>query len=119
MGEVEDELADNQKQTADQMNELRYQLVHARADKEEVMSKAEHDKAKMYGILKELEAQLREATGGEPGANVTRMMGEFTETMGQAHQSDGNLAKALKEYEEKLMAAEQENAQLRARMASG
>merc|ERR1712167_99764 len=118
MGEVEDELADNQKQTADQMNELRYQLVHARADKEEVMSKSEHDKAKMYGILKELEAQLREATGGEPGANVTRMMGEFTETMGQPSQSDGNLFAAMKEYEDKLMAAEQENANLRAQLGA-
>merc|ERR1711998_438958 len=98
---------------SEQMNELRYELVHARADKEEVMSKAEHDKAKMYGILKELEAQLREATGGEPGANVSRMMGEFTETMGQPAQSDGNLFAAMKEYEDKLMAAEAENQHLK------
>merc|ERR1711918_20235 len=114
----EDELADNQKQTADQMNELRYQLVHARADKEEVMSKSEHDKAKMYGILKELEAQLREVTGGEPGANVSRMMGEFTATMGQPAQSDGNLFASMKEYEDKLIAAEQENAALRNQLRS-
>jgi chromosome segregation ATPase len=113
LSEVEEELAENQKATADQMNELRYQLVHARADKEEVVSKSEHDKAKMYGILKELEAQLREATGGEPGANVTRMMGEFTETMGQPPQSDGNLFASMKEYEDKLIAAEQEAAELR------
>jgi len=118
LAEVEEELADNQRATSEQMNELRYQLVHARADKEEVMSKAEHDKAKMYGILKELEAQLKEATGGEPGANVTRMMGEFTEAMGQPAQSDGNLFAAMKEYEDKLMAAEAENAALRARLGS-
>merc|ERR1712007_238124 len=86
LSEVEDELADNQKVTAEQM--------------------------------KELEAQLREATGGEPGANVTRMMGEFTETMGQPAQSDGNLYAAMKEYEDKLTAAEQENAALRAKLGS-
>merc|ERR1712167_498211 len=114
--QVEDELAENQRVSGDQMNELRYQLVHARADKEEVMSKAEHDKAKMYGILKELEAQLREATGGDPGANVTRMMGEFTETVGQQGQSDGNLFAAMKEYEDKLMKAEAENAALRKKL---
>jgi len=113
LAEVEGELAGAQQKTAEQLNELRYQLVHARADKEEVMSKSEHDKAKMYGILKELEAQLREATGGDPGANVTRMMGEFTDTMGQPAQSDGNLYAAMKEYEDKLIAAEQENAALR------
>lgn len=113
LSEVEEELADNQKVTAEQMNELRYQLVHARADKEEVMSKAENDKAKMYGILKELEAQLKEATGGEPGSNVTRMMGEFTETMGQPAQSDGILFASMKEYEDKLIAAEAENERLR------
>merc|ERR1719460_781697 len=116
--EVEEELADSSKGTSNQMNELRYQLVHARADKEEVMSKAENDKAKMYGILKELEAQLREATGGEPGSNVSRMMGEFTETMGQPAQSDGNLFAAMKEYEDKLMAAEAENEALRQQLGA-
>merc|ERR1719460_2753608 len=120
LAEVESELADNQGQTADQMNDLRYQLVHARADKEEVMSKSEHDKAKMYGILKELESQLREATGGDPGANVTKMMGEFTDTMGRPAPSDGNLFAAMKEYEDKLMAMEAENAALRDQLrASG
>jgi predicted nucleic acid-binding Zn-ribbon protein len=118
LAQVEEELAESQQKTSEQMNELRYQLVHARADKEEVMSKAEHDKAKMYGILKELEAQLREATGGEPGANVARMMGEFTETMGQPAQSDGNLFAAMKEYEDKLMAAEAENQHLRQKLSS-
>merc|ERR1712100_672291 len=115
---LERDLASSSSGGQEAMNELRYQLVHAKADKEEVMAKAEHDKAKMYGILKELEAQLREATGGEPVANVTRMMGEFTETMGQPAQSDGNLFAAMKEYEDKLMAAEQENAALRARLGS-
>merc|ERR1711907_230400 len=119
LSEVEEELAENQKETADQMNELRYQLVHARADKEEVVSKSEHDKAKMYGILKELESQLREATGGDPGANVTKMMGEFTDTMGQPAQSDGTLYAAIKEQEDKLMAAEAENAALRAQLGRG
>jgi chromosome segregation ATPase len=118
LAQVEDELAENQRVSGDQMNELRYQLVHARADKEEVMSKAEHDKSKMYGILKELEAQLREATGGEPGSNVSRMMGEFTATMGQPAQSDGNLFAAMKEYEDKLMAAEAENQHLRSQLGS-
>merc|ERR1712097_120545 len=113
----EEELADSSKGTSEQMNELRYQLVHARADKEEVMSKSEDDKAKMYGILKELEGQLREATGGDPGANVSRMMGEFTETMGKPSESDGNLFAAMKEYEDKLMAAEAENAALRSQLA--
>merc|ERR1711924_418176 len=79
---LENELVDGTSSSAEQMNELRYQLVHAKADKEELLSKAEHDKAKMYGILKELEAQLREATGGEPTANLAKMMGEFTDTMG-------------------------------------
>merc|ERR1711998_559121 len=110
---VEEELADSQKTTSEQVNELRYQLVHARADKEEILSKAEHDKAKMYGILKELEAQLREATGGDPGAGVTEMMGDFTATMGQPGQSDGNLFNTMKEYEEKLIKAEQENKELK------
>merc|ERR1711934_147284 len=120
LAEVEEELADNQRATTEQMNELRYQLVHVRADKEEVLSKAEHDKAKMYGILKELEAQLREATGGDPGAGVTEMMGDFTATMGQPGQSDGNLFAAMKEYEDKLMAMEAENAALRDQLrASG
>ena len=65
----------------------------------------------------QLESQLREATGGDPGANVSKMMGEFTETMGQPAESDGNLFAAMKEYEDKLMAAEQENAALRSQLA--
>merc|ERR1712086_979022 len=79
---LEQDLVGGSASSSEQMNELRYQLVHAKADKEEVLSKAEHDKSKMYGILKELEAQLREATGGEPTANLSQMMGEFTDTMG-------------------------------------
>merc|ERR1711907_261614 len=110
LAEVEEELASSQKSGSDQMNELRYQLVHAKADKEELLSKAEHDKAKMYGILKELEAQLREATGGEPTANLAKMMGEFTDTMGSgtssAQVSDGTLYATMREYEEKLAQAQ-------------
>jgi len=46
------------------------------------------------------------------------MMGEFTETMGQPAQSDGNLFAAMKEYEDKLMAAEAENEALRQQLGA-
>ena len=46
------------------------------------------------------------------------MMGEFTDTMGQPAQSDGTLYAAMKEYEDKLMAADAENAALPASLAT-
>merc|ERR1711924_400713 len=103
--------------SSEQMNDLRYQLVHAKADKEEVLSRAEHDKNKMYGILKELEAQLKEATGGEPTANLSQMMGEVSDMMGggtsETQMSDQSLYEAMREYEHKLAQAQQDNAALR------
>ena len=121
IGSLEQESVGGSAASAEQMNELRYQLVHAKADKEEMMSKSEHDKAKMFGILKELEAQLREATGGEPTANLSQMMGEFSDTMGAGggtQMSDGSLYEAMREYEKKLAQAQQDNAALRAQLAS-
>jgi len=119
---LEQDLVGGSASSSEQMNELRYQLVHAKADKEEVLSKAEHDKSKMYGILKELEAQLREATGGEPTANLSQMMGEFTDTMGAGasgtQMSDGSLYEAMRQYEQQLAQAQQDNAALRAQLAS-
>merc|ERR1712195_37790 len=121
IGSLEQESVGGSAASAEQMNELRYQLVHAKADKEEMMSKSEHDKAKMFGILKELESQLRGATGGEPTANLSQMMGEFSDTMGAGggtQMSDGSLYEAMREYEKKLAQAQQDNAALRAQLAS-
>merc|ERR1712153_192616 len=107
IGSLEQESVGGSAASAEQMNELRYQLVH--------------DKAKMFGILKELEAQLREATGGEPTANLSQMMGEFSDTMGAGggtQMSDGSLYEAMREYEKKLAQAQQDNTALRAQLAS-
>jgi chromosome segregation ATPase len=119
---LEQELVGGAASSSEQMNDLRYQLVHAKADKEEVLSRAEHDKNKMYGILKELEAQLKEATGGEPTANLSQMMGEVSDMMGSGtsgtQMSDQSLYEAMREYEHKLAQAQQDNAALRAQLAS-
>merc|ERR1711881_139113 len=114
--DLERQLVDGSSSLTEQVNELKYQLVHAKADKEEVITKAEHDKAKMYGILKELEQQLREATGGDPSSNLMAKMSEFTDTMGGAAPSSGSLSAALQEYKEKLDLAQQENTALRAQL---
>merc|ERR1712072_415435 len=113
---LERQIVDGSSSLTEQVNELKYQLVHAKADKEEVTTKAEHDKAKMYGILKELEQQLREATGGDPSSNLMAKMSEFTDTMGVAAPSSGALSAALQEYKEKLDLAQQENTALRAQL---
>jgi chromosome segregation ATPase len=113
---LEQQIVDGGSSLTEQVNELKYQLVHAKADKEEATTKAEHDKAKMYGILKELEQQLREATGGDPSSNLMAKMSEFTDTMGVAAPSSGALSAALQEYKEKLDLAQQENTSLRAQL---
>merc|ERR1711934_383562 len=116
VSDLERQVVDGSSSLTEQVNELKYQLLHAKADKEEAATKAEHDKAKMYGILKELEQQLKEATGGDPSSNLMAKMSEFNSTMGVAAPSSGALSAALQEYKEKLDLAQQENASLRAQL---
>jgi chromosome segregation ATPase len=117
--DLERPLVDGSSSLSQTCNQLKYELVHAKADKEEAVTKAEHDKAKMYGILKELEQQLREATGGDPSSNLMAQMSQFQEAMGSGSApSSGAMSAAMKEYKEQLDAAQRENASLRAQLAS-
>eukprot|EP00658_Telonema_sp_P-2_P082665 TRINITY_DN8784_c0_g1_i1.p1 TRINITY_DN8784_c0_g1~~TRINITY_DN8784_c0_g1_i1.p1 ORF type:complete len:1789 (-),score=688.48 TRINITY_DN8784_c0_g1_i1:283-5649(-) len=114
---LEQQVVGESSSLTEMVNELKYQLVHAKADKEEAVTKAEHDKAKMYQILKELELQLREATGGDPSSNLMAKMSEFNDAMasGSAPPS-GAMTAQLKEYRERLDVALEENAALRSKL---